>query len=65
MPLVNWIRWQNVVDFIVLSVAFYLVLIWAKRRRLMGWALRFDHHELGVRRGLSRGNRPARTPVPS
>jgi uncharacterized protein (TIGR00159 family) len=39
MPLVNWIRWQNVVDFIVLSVAFYLVLIWAKQTRALHLAL--------------------------
>ena len=38
---------------------------WLPRRRPMGRAFRFDHHELGVRRGLSRGNRPTRTPVPS
>jgi len=39
MALVNWLRWQNVVDFIVLSVAFYLVLLWAKQTRALHLAL--------------------------
>ena len=39
MLLVNWLRWQNVVDFIVLSVAFYLVLLWAKQTRALHLAL--------------------------
>ena len=37
--LINWLRWQNVVDFIVLSVAFYLVLLWAKQTRALHLAL--------------------------
>ena len=39
MLFVNWLRWQNVVDFIVLSVAFYLVLLWAKQTRALHLAL--------------------------
>ena len=39
MLLLNWLRWQNVVDFIVLSVAFYLVLLWAKQTRALHLAL--------------------------
>ncbi len=39
MLLGNWLRWQNVVDFIVLSVAFYLVLLWAKQTRALHLAL--------------------------
>jgi uncharacterized protein (TIGR00159 family) len=39
MLLANWLRWQNVVDFIVLSVAFYLVLLWAKQTRALHLAL--------------------------
>jgi len=39
MLLVNLLRWQNVVDFIVLSVAFYLVLLWAKQTRALHLAL--------------------------
>ena len=31
MPLIHFLRWQNVVDFLVLSVAFYVVLLWAKQ----------------------------------
>lgn len=39
MLLINWLRWQNVVDFIVLSLAFYLVLLWAKQTRALHLAL--------------------------
>lgn len=39
MLLANWLRWQNVVDFFVLSVAFYLVLLWAKQTRALHLAL--------------------------
>jgi uncharacterized protein (TIGR00159 family) len=39
MLLLNWLRWQNVVDFIVLSVAFYLVLLWARQTRALHLAL--------------------------
>jgi len=39
MPLINWLRWQSVVDFVVLSVAFYLVLLWAKQTRALHLAL--------------------------
>jgi diadenylate cyclase len=39
MLFVNWLRWQNVVDFIVLSLAFYLVLLWAKQTRALHLAL--------------------------
>jgi len=39
MLLIDWLRWQNVVDFIVLSVAFYLVLLWAKQTRALHLAL--------------------------
>ncbi len=39
MQWVNWLRWQNFVDITVLSIAFYLVLIWAKRTRALHLAL--------------------------
>ncbi len=39
MLLVDWLRWQNIVDFIVLSVALYLVLLWAKQTRALHFAL--------------------------
>jgi len=39
MLLINWLRWQNVVDFIVLSLAFYLILLWAKQTRALHLAL--------------------------
>jgi len=39
MTLINWLRWQSVVDFVVLSVAFYLVLLWAKQTRALHLAL--------------------------
>ena len=39
MLLLHWLRWQNAVDFVVLSVAFYLVLLWAKQTRALRFAL--------------------------
>jgi len=39
MPLIHFLRWQNVVDFLVLSVAFYVVLLWAKQTRALHFAL--------------------------
>lgn len=36
---IHWIRWQNIVDFVVLSIAFYLVLLWAKQTRVLRFAL--------------------------
>ncbi len=39
MSLIHFIRWQNVIDFIVLSVAFYIALLWAKQTRALRFAL--------------------------
>ncbi len=39
MFLIHWLRWQSVVDFVVLSVAFYLLLLWAKQTRALRFAL--------------------------
>ena len=36
---VHALRWQNVVDFVVLSIAFYLVLLWAKQTRALRFAV--------------------------
>ncbi len=36
---IHSLRWQNVVDFVVLSIAFYLVLIWAKQTRALRFAV--------------------------
>ena len=33
------LRWQNIVDFVVLSTAFYLVLLWARQTRALRFAL--------------------------
>lgn len=35
----HWLHWQNLVDFIVLSVALYLALLWAKQTRALHFAL--------------------------
>ncbi len=39
MSLLHLIRWQNAVDFIVLSIALYLVLLWAKQTQVLRFAL--------------------------
>jgi diadenylate cyclase len=39
MFLIHWLRWQNIVDFVVLCVAFYVVLLWAKQTRALRFAL--------------------------
>ena len=39
MQIAQWLRWQNVVDFVVLSIAFYLVLLWAKQTRALRFAV--------------------------
>jgi uncharacterized protein (TIGR00159 family) len=39
MLLVDWLRWQNIVDFVVLSVALDLLLLWAKQTRALHLAL--------------------------
>jgi diadenylate cyclase len=39
MLLGKWLHWQNVVDFIVLSTALYLALLWAKQTRALHFAL--------------------------
>jgi uncharacterized protein (TIGR00159 family) len=31
----TWLRWQDVVDFLVLGVAFYIVLLWARQARAL------------------------------
>jgi DNA integrity scanning protein DisA with diadenylate cyclase activity len=38
-PLIHFLRWQNAVDFIVLSAAFYVVLLWARQTRALHFAL--------------------------
>ena len=80
MLFANWLRWQNVVDFFVLSVAFYLVLLWAKQTRALHLALLIvgfhaaalwtEHFDLTITSWvfegrLPRGDRPASTLIPS
>jgi len=39
MPIVPWLRWQRAVDFIVLGMALYTLLLWARETRALRFAV--------------------------
>jgi hypothetical protein len=39
MSLVDWLRWQNIVDFVVLTIAFYVVPLPARQTCALRFAL--------------------------